>query len=79
MVEALVCRPKARERGPNPGPKAVEPVLERRTPPNDMLPRSGAETVVSTLKYENDGSCTVAACWAATGAARPTINAAASQ
>src|SRR6185437_9158649 len=76
--ETLDCRPKALDRGPKLGPKAVEPLLELPEPPNDMLPRSGAATVVSTLKYENEGSWIVEACWAMTGPASHMMHAAAS-
>lgn len=72
MLAALVCRPKLRELGPSEGPNAVEPLLDRPTPPSDVRPRSGAETVVLAPNEENEGSCTVEGAWAKTGTAAET-------
>jgi hypothetical protein len=70
--EALRFWPLAR-RGPNAGPNAVEPELARPTPPMYAPPLSGADTTVSTLNEENEGSCTAPAWPRAKGERHPTI------
>lgn len=66
VLELDKLRPKERLPGKKPGPKAVDPMLERLTPPNEMDPRSGTETLLFVPNVETDGNCTTAGCWAST-------------